>query len=255
MCDSVFTTAMSLTRHVQTVQQQVQSQVQSFSCPLCLARFSRKEHLVCHQQNGSRCERQPVASTSSAPSPPPIPSTSAAPSPPPLPHSAKKTKTEARGCVEEEEEDELLTQLPADVEEVYRRHWSSVRTHKRCGKQMSVFTYLWAPHAPPPWSQRLNDLFDSQTKCFKINFAHSFLLRHRKTNELLFVHASDNSDCALERPILICNKPEFLSFISEVQSHDAVEHALNERPHSKYVVVAIMSTSFYVYPLNDFPIG
>lgn len=83
------------------------------------------------------------------------------------PRQTKKQKTQARCYVEEEvNEDELLTQLPAEVEEVYHRHWSLVKTHKHCGKHLSVFTYFWAPYATPLWRQRL-----FETKCFKKNFS------------------------------------------------------------------------------------
>ena len=34
-----------------------------------------------------------------------------------------------------------------------------------------------------------------------------------------------------------------------------LKFALNQRPSSKWVVAAVVATSFYVDPLNDFPIG
>ncbi|XP_025085055.1 uncharacterized protein LOC112558684 isoform X2 [Pomacea canaliculata] len=250
ICGLKFTAVRNLNRHVKAIHEKVKG----FPCSLCYRTFSRKEHLGRHMQKVHQL--QPSA-TLTAPAPKKQKPQAqgrlekddlTAPPPPP----PKKQKTQAQGRLEE---DELLSQLPPDVEEVYRKNWSAVKTHKRYGKHQSVFTFFWTPNATPLWRQRLVDLFDSQKKRFKINFSHSFLLKNKTSNELSFFHASANNHRALKRPRLISNKQDFLDFVNQVQDHDALEHAQNERPDSKVAVEAIMSTSFYVNPIADFPIG
>ena len=150
----------------------------------------------------------------------------------------------------------MLKKLNDDVKEVYYKHWNAVKTHKRPGMVQSVYTMFWDPHTDSPdWDQKLLDMFHEQNKRFKINFSHSFLLKHKEKGDLSFFHASQNNHAVLERPRLISSKQDFLSFLREIGDHDVLGQVQRERPDSRYSVVNIMSTSFYVYPLHDYPIG
>jgi hypothetical protein len=151
---------------------------------------------------------------------------------------------------------QILDSLPEEVRDVYSKHWSSIKTHHRPGKNQAVHTFMWDPtENAPEWNNFLTDVFHSQNKRFKINFSHSFLLKNKESGDLSFYHASANNHSALPSPRLINSKQDFTSFLDEIQDTDILGHVQKERPSSNYAVEKIMSTSFYLYPLSDFPIG
>ena len=175
------------------------------------------------------------------------PSSSSSSSPGPVPKKVRKTPRSEKDC---------LTNLNEEVKSIYHKHWNAVKTHTRAGKTQSVYTMFWDPSSDSPdWDERLLSLFHDQNKRFKINFSHSFLLKHKVSGDLSFFHASNNNHSALKHPRLISSKRDFLSFLRDIGDHDVLDHVRKERPDSRYSVVNIMSTSFYIYPLPDFPIG
>ena len=153
------------------------------------------------------------------------------------------------------EEKQSLLQLPSKLQDMYRKNWNAIKTHKRPGKHQTVYTHFWAPLSIPQWDSILDSLFLSQHRRFKINYSHSFVLRHKENNQLSFFHACGNNNAVLEKPVLINNKHDFQTFLSQLQNQDHLENAQSLRPNSKYSVEAIASTSFYVSHLCDFPIG
>ena len=139
---------------------------------------------------------------------------------------------------------------------LYDKHWRSIQTHKRNGKNVSNYTIFWDPSTDTPhWDEELLNLFHEQNKRFKINFSHSFLLKHKESKELSFVQASSNNHSVLDSPRLIQSKTDFLVFLHEINDKDIYRHVQNERPSSRYSVEKIMSSSFYVFHLPEYPIG
>lgn len=197
----------------------------------------------------------PTFSTTAAPPP----STSSF-SPPPPPSTSSTSAPPALGCLgqpgtsSKKKEKQLLSQLPSNIQDIYRKNWDAIKTHRRPGKHQSVYTHFWQPFSAPQWDSILDSLFSSQRSRFKINYSHSFVLRHKENGQLSFYHACSNNNPVLKRPAIINNRQDFLSFLSEVQSQDHLEYAQLARPNSRYVVEAIASTSFYVSHLHDFPI-
>jgi hypothetical protein len=148
---------------------------------------------------------------------------------------------------------QILSQLPSDsLKTLYHRHWSAIKTHKKPGKHQSTYTFICEPLSVPQWESELSDLFTSQRSRFKINYSHSFVLRHKETGEVSFFHASNNNHAALDKPFQVNNKADFQSFLSQLQNQDMLEQVQMERPDSKYAVDSIASTSFYVNHLTNF---
>ena len=80
------------------------------------------------------------------------------------------------------------------------------------------------------------------------------MLENIETDELRFYHASIINYVGLDRPRLIQNYQDFAQFLQDIEDIDMLQQAQMQRENSKWGVNRIMSTSFYVYPL-DFPIA
>ncbi|KAL8600853.1 hypothetical protein ACOMHN_056511 [Nucella lapillus] len=118
-----------------------------------------------------------------------------------------------------------------------------------------MYNVRWSGDAPD-WDGPLSAIFESQTKRFKINASHSFILHHREENRYRFFHASQNNNAGLfDRPRLINDRHDFDRFLEDLHAEDALEYARQKRPDSKWTVQSICTTSFYLNPLPDFPIG
>lgn len=251
-CPDVFTTRSSQTRHVQNQHERVIKHI----CPICSMGFGHKDnwtrHMKTHETDGQQKSAVPGLATG------------------PRPQKKRKAGKNESFCLTDSftsqpskrrlnahhSKKRLLDHLSPDFKEIYQKHWNAIKTHKRPGKVQSVYTVFWDPSSDTPdWDEQLWALFHEQNKRFKINFSHSFLLKHKESGGLSFFHACQNNHRALDKPRLISSKPDFLSFLSELNDYDILGHVQRERPNSRYSVQAIMSTSFYVYPLADFPIG
>ena len=239
-CSAAFTSRSNRDRHIRT---RHQSTVRASTlCPECGKRFSRndnfKRHLNVHKKGPSGAEGFQNEKESNFKG-----------------HEAAPTNPRKKRKVPTTEEEKIET-LPNELREVYSRHLRSIKTHKRPGRYLSTHTIFWDPVSDSPdWDSDLLSLFEEQTKRFKINFSHSFLLRHKESGKLTFFHASVNNHSALETPRLIQSKQDFLSFLEEINDQDILTHVRKERPNSHYSVEKVMATSFYVYHLSDFPIG
>ena len=56
-------------------------------------------------------------------------------------------------------------------------------------------------------------------------------------------------------PVLISNPYDFADFVEQLNNSDILDIALHNRPNTEYTVETIPATSFYLYHLNEFPIG
>jgi hypothetical protein len=155
-------------------------------------------------------------------------------------------------------ETDALDTLPTDIHKIYTDNWSAIKTHSTIYDHLSTYTFFHNPLTtthPIDWSALLDSIFTRQTKRFKINYSHHTILRHRETHDLRFFHASANNSCVLTVPTLINNRKDFDAFLSHLHESDILNIAHNNRPNTKYVVESIPATSFYIYHIQEYPIG
>ena len=138
--------------------------------------------------------------------------------------------------------------------EEYSVNWSCIRSHYRMGDVHAVFNVRWISLAPPNWSSTLLPILHLKKTKFKINFSHSFILRHIETGEFRYFHASANNNSVLQYPKLINNEYEFKDFIQNMNEDDPLEFARQSRPDTKWTVQAIVATSFYLWFLLVHPL-
>ena len=89
--------------------------------------------------------------------------------------------------IEGEEVDNIISSFEEEcVREVYRNHWTSLRTHYREGPNLSHYTFRWLVETEPCWEQWLRSVFRRQDKRFKLSLSHSFILFNIEENEFHF---------------------------------------------------------------------
>ena len=158
--------------------------------------------------------------------------------------------------IEGEEVDNIISSFEEEcVREVYRNHWTSLRTHYREGSNHSHYTFRWLAETEPCWEQWLRSVFRRQEKRFKLNLSHSFILFNREENEFRFFHASKNNARVWDKPRMISRFRDINSIIEDLKAVDTLEYAKQQRPNTKWTVHSVASTTFFVDLLPDFPIG
>ena len=175
-----------------------------------------------------------------------------APNPPP-----KRFRWDAE---EDSEECQMYSQEEWEndpsLEQVYKDNWSAIRSHSRQGPHQLTINVRWDNFECPNWRSQLMSIFHQQSHRFKINYSHSFILNNNETGDYRFFHSSQNNARALDFPVLINNQSDFEDFISnELEQNDVIEFASNHRDDSTWTFFCVTSTTFYINPLVNFPIG
>ncbi|GFN95224.1 hypothetical protein PoB_002173000 [Plakobranchus ocellatus] len=158
--------------------------------------------------------------------------------------------------LEGEAVDNIILLLEEDgVREIYRNHWTSLRTHYREGPNHSHYPFRWDSQTEPSWEQWLSSVFSRQEKRFKFNISHSFVLYNREADEFRFFHASKNNARVWDKPKTICRFRDINMIVGDLKAVDTLEYARQQRPNTKWTVHSVTSTTFYVDKLPDLPIG
>ncbi|GFO22473.1 Zinc finger protein 546-like [Plakobranchus ocellatus] len=158
--------------------------------------------------------------------------------------------------LEGEAVDSIISLLEEDgVREIYRNHWSSLRTYYREGPNHSHYTFRWDSQTKPSWQQWLRSVFSRQEKRFKLNLSQSFVLYNREADEFRFFHASKNNARVWDKPKTICRFQDINMIVDDLKAVDTLEYARQQRLNTKWTVHSVTSTTFYVDKLPDFRIG
>ena len=103
--------------------------------------------------------------------------------------------------------------------------------------------------------EQLMAMFQSQVTRFKINVSFGFILRNTENGELHYYHSSHNLGYMLEAPHVISNEEDFETFLEAIIEEDILEWARKQQPNTKWTVVFVTNTTFYLNHLPDYPIG
>ncbi|GFO22440.1 Zinc finger protein 546-like [Plakobranchus ocellatus] len=158
--------------------------------------------------------------------------------------------------LEGEAVDNIISLLEEDgVREIYRNHWTSLRTHYREGPYHSHYTFRWDSQTEPSWEQWLRSVFSRQEKRFKLNLSHSFVQYNREADEFRFFYASKNNSRVWDKPKILCRFRDINMIVDDLKAVDTLEYARQQRSNTKWIVHSVTFTTFYVEKLPDFPIG
>ena len=159
---------------------------------------------------------------------------------------------------------QILKSVKPSLRSLVRKNWFSIKTHyseptpkqRKQGKLHAYYNILWKRRDTDiEWSKKLDEIFNRQTRRFKINFSHSFILYSKEFDRYRFYHSSNNVGRVLEQPKVINNINDFQLFKKTITQYDMWDYARNYRPDTKWAVVKITSTTFFIDPIKDSPIG
>ena len=138
-----------------------------------------------------------------------------------------------------------MSRVPAVYQEIYRRHWNTIKPSVKRGVIRDVYHFPIKDYANP--SNYLNNVRSNSGR-FKINVSFGFIIRNRVTDELRFFHPSNNT-LLFETPMLITNETDFTNLLDRIDRQDALEWARLQRPSTSWTVEKIICVRFDVYRL------
>jgi len=145
--------------------------------------------------------------------------------------------------------DEFVATVPAVYQEIYRRHWNTIKASFKRGVIRDVYHFPILDYSQREITNHLATIRAS-TERFKINVTFGFILKDRVTEELRFFHPSNNT-LLFDTPMLIANENDFTDLLERVERQDALEYARQQKPSSKWTVERIICVRFDVYRLNN----
>ena len=208
-------------------------------CENCSQVFKQKRYLASHIKNKKCNARKRKRKTPHSENPPRV----------------EKPPKRFRWDEENNEQECPKFFLDENPQSVYEQNWHSIRSHSSQGNNQLMFNLRWQSFLAPNWSESLNPIFLQQKRRFKINFSHSFILYNQEQDQYRFFHACQNNARGLDYPVLINNQGDFENFLKVLENQDILEQARQQRPDSKWSVFSVVSTSFYINPLPNHPIG
>ena len=147
--------------------------------------------------------------------------------------------------------DEFISTVPAAYQEIYRRHWNTIKTSVKRGTIKDVYHFPITNYGLHQPMNYLNTIRAATNGPFKINASFGFILKHRATEELRFFHPSNNT-LMFETPMLIANSADVTSLLDRIEREDALEYARQQRPSTSWSVERIICMRFDVYRLTNF---
>ena len=263
-------------RHDFHVHQQIHEEREGFQCETCLKKFAHKQSLLRHLKIHTPSTAVQLNDKSIQHNEEPQKRKSEDNKENEIKRRrtdyAKKTVSdeERPGTPEEpielEEDDSnldtALETIDPSLRDEYSNNWAAIKDHfyepKKDKNNMNhaFYTVRWTSQKDSfEFRPYLEHIFSRQTKRFKINYSHSFLLRNKETEDIKFYHASRHNGRVLDFPTTINNYRDFVKFTETIKYEDIWEYARQSRPDTKWTVAAITSTTFFIDRLTNFPIG
>ena len=222
ICKRDFSVRRNLLRRLRTVH----DNTNGWSCQFCEAKFTRKDNLSRHEE---------TCSSRWKPSP------------------AKKQRLSFEDDDPLQCPDELDSSLPEECQECYRTNWKEIRSRKRLGQYVKVYTYRLKENGDD-LQEMLFNIFYNQGHSYKLNISFGYFLQHSEIGEIRFYYPSQNG-FIFNQPKVISNEEDLQRVLQDVEEKDWLEYARNNKPNSKWRVLRLVNVAFHVYPLLDRPIG
>ena len=147
---------------------------------------------------------------------------------------------------------EALEGLPEEVHRQYKNNWYRVRGFHHRGRVEDVINFRVSDLTGIDLI--LDQIFRSQTRKFKLNFAFGFLLQNRITGKYQYYYPSRNTTF-IKEPFLIESQEDLVRVKEYVEENDPIEFSRRLRPNSEWVFFKLVNLTAYVSKLLNHPIG
>lgn len=143
----------------------------------------------------------------------------------------------------------ILQKIPEEYREIYKRHYSTIRTSDRRGILKDIYHFMIINYNSESLNSYLNTIKSKyEGRRIKFNVAFGFILRNRLTEELRFYHPSNNT-MIFDAPRLLHNINDYRKLKEDLEHEDVFEYARTQRPSTQWIVEKIVCMRFDVFKL------
>ena len=100
----------------------------------------------------------------------------------------------------------------------------------------------------------LNEIYNQQTKSFKINMSFGYVLRNIETAELRFYYPQQN-DTVLSSPASISNRLDLKRTKEKIRGLDILQKIFVQRPNTKWTLYQLSVIRYNVYHIVQYTLG
>ena len=143
--------------------------------------------------------------------------------------------------------DVFLARVRDIYQDIYRRHWHTIRPSVKKGTLREVFHFPIEEYAGV--EDYLTEVKAATSGRVKINVSFGFILKHRDSEEMRFFHPSNNN-LLFKKPMPVNTEEDYQSVLDKIDEQDALEYARQQRPSTKWIVERLICVRFDVYRLN-----
>ena len=145
----------------------------------------------------------------------------------------------------------MLQNISPEFRDIYKRHWTTIKTSVRNGRIKDVYHYLLATDDNAEIIEFLEKTVSNYNRNIKINVAFGFILRNRHTDELRFFHPSNNT-MLLKLPRLIeAVHPHDLNKLKQdMEKDDIFDYIRAQRPTTMWVYEKVVCARFDVFKIR-----
>ena len=143
--------------------------------------------------------------------------------------------------------------IDTDLQNIYEMHAPIILQQHKTTPAVSSYNFPVHKLNIETLVQQVTEIFQNETRAFKINLAFGFILRHIETNKLRYFKPYINQN-VLEFPMIITKKEDINHFHEVLKTLDIINHILIQRENTKNKVVLITNVLYTVVPY-DYTLG
>ena len=142
----------------------------------------------------------------------------------------------------------MLEQIPAELRQLYKRHWNTIKKSFKRGVIKDVHHYPLLKGSNDEILANLTETLANYTGNVKINVAFGFALQNKGTDEVRFFHPSNNT-MLFDTPRFEASANDQRRLENDIEQEDGFEYARLQRPSTVWSVKTLMCVRFDIFKL------
>ena len=165
------------------------------------------------------------------------------------PHKNEPSKSKRKQ--KEQDIEETLQEQNPEIRDFLSKYWCSIRSYTRFGSVQDIFNFYYDRMFRDLVDKILTKIIQKQKNRFNMNYSFGFVLRIIETQSYRYYHSSHNNAQVLDRSVLVSNRHNLVN-LNTLFEGDFMK--TSTRPDTKWQIVDITTTTFYVTKLKDMPL-
>ena len=144
-------------------------------------------------------------------------------------------------------------EVEIEFRDIYSTFEKYISTKQKKGKLMDRHNVRLSCFSTHEIIHHFKIIFRQQASAFKVNMSLGVILQNKKTGEYRFNWSSQNNQLLLDKPRFIRNSTDKHNLINVLKGMDLIEKV--SRPSSAWIFVKATNIEFFIYKMNNTPIG